>query len=597
MINLKMKLKAKTLWIPVVIIVVNYLIIGVLFSKLTFSNSQATLNTELTRLIESEERLLKTGLSLATRTQATGDAFLGLEGDDDEMAKDVINQLKPIGLDTVYLTGMSGQVMYPKGANLPSGFIPMLMEASRSRGDVNVMYHGGKMFGYAPVVDVETPKGFLVFEINIPKELAGIASSVLDSNSHSAEEIEHTKLSAHLKNVYDEAQENSKSFLKKMMLTITAVLITTLSLIAIVLSTTSRNIIHPVRKLLEAFKKQAEGDLTQEVHVRSNDEIAELTLTFNETNRKLDKMMHNVAFHSGSVAASASQLSGASGNISENAQNQSEKTTQAASSMEELNASFLDVAKNTANAADYAKETSGLAVKGGEVVAVTIDGMSRISRSVNESADTVGALGKRSEQIGDIIKVINDIAGQTNLLALNAAIEAARAGEQGRGFAVVADEVRKLAERTTSATNEIEDMIKGIQEDTGRAVESMQAGTKEVEEGVNSANQAGDALKQIVESVQNVTDMIQQIATAAEEQSSTGEEVAINLESVADLTKQTADAVQMSSESTRNLDVLARELQELVSGFKLRNIRGEDESKDIKGRQNSSDSEQILSVN
>ncbi len=570
MMNLRMKLKAKTLWIPVAIIVVTYLIIGVLFSKLTFSNSQTTLNTELRRLVETKEALLKTGLSIVSKTQLPGNALAELKKGNDGIARDVIDQVESLGLDGVYFTGLNGHVIYPEKASLPAGFTSMLSGTSRSRGDITVMYHSEKMLGYTPVVDSDTPVGFLVFEINIPKELSGITGLVIGRHNHSAGEM----VSERLKKLYDEARTNSSYFFKKMLFSITGVMVTTLFLIAIVLSATSKNIIRPVKQLLEAFRKQAEGDLTMEVHVKSDDEIAELTDTFNKTNYRLNVMLHKVATHSDDVAASASQLSGSSQNIAVNAQEQSVKTSQAASSIEELNSSFLSVAQNTANAADSAKKASDLAVKGGEVVTETINGMNQISMSVNESAATVETLGKNSEHIGEIIKVINDIAGQTNLLALNAAIEAARAGEQGRGFAVVADEVRKLAERTTSATNEIGDMIKGIQEDTIKAVDSMRNGTREVEDGVNSANQAGEALQEIVSSVRSVTDMIQQIATAAEEQSSTGEEVAANLEAVAGITKQTADAVNISADATQNLDVLARELQRIVSDFKLRSDIG-----------------------
>lgn len=167
--------------------------------------------------------------------------------------------------------------------------------------------------------------------------------------------------------------------------------------------------------------------------------------------------------------------------------------------------------------------------------------------------------------------MINDIAGQTNLLALNAAIEAARAGEQGRGFAVVADEVRKLAEKTTASTNEIGEMIKMIQNESMKAVEAMQTGTRDVEAGVMLANNAGESLKQIVQAVQSVTDMIQQIATAAEEQSTTGGEVATNIESVATITYKTADDAKQSSSTIKQLHSMASSLQLTAGEFRLRN--------------------------
>jgi len=197
-------------------------------------------------------------------------------------------------------------------------------------------------------------------------------------------------------------------------------------------------------------------------------------------------------------------------------------------------------------------------------VSQAIDGMNRISASVMESARTIETLGKSSDEIGEIIAVIYDIADQTNLLALNAAIEAARAGEQGRGFAVVADEVRKLAERTTKATKEIASMIKSIQSDTDGAVKSMSAGTEEVEKGVSLVNQAGGSLDQIVEVVASVTDMIQQIATAAEEQSAAAEEISTNVEAVATITKETATGANQSSVATQELTRLASDLQQMV---------------------------------
>ncbi len=343
-----------------------------------------------------------------------------------------------------------------------------------------------------------------------------------------------------------------------------------LVLLIIAINFITRSITGPIKKLLECFNNMAEGDLAQRVDIESSDEIGQLASTFNRMSNRLHEMVYNVATHSSSVAASASQLAASSRNIAGNAHDQSSRTTQAATAMEELNSSFVNVAQNTTEAADSAKEASDLAVKGGEVVSETISGMNRIASSVSESAKTIEALGNRSEQIGEIIKVINDIASQTNLLALNAAIEAARAGEQGRGFAVVADEVRKLAERTTSATNEIGDMIKGIQEDTGRAVESMKSGTQEVDAEVDLANQAGESLQRIVVSVQNVTDMVQQIASAAEQQSSAGTEISSGLESVASLTQETSGSAQESSEATGQLHEMASELQEMVKGFKLK---------------------------
>ncbi|MBW7842621.1 MAG: methyl-accepting chemotaxis protein, partial [Ignavibacterium sp.] len=190
---------------------------------------------------------------------------------------------------------------------------------------------------------------------------------------------------------------------------------------------------------------------------------------------------------------------------------------------------------------------------------------------VRESAETVQQLGKNSDQIGEIVQVIDDIADQTNLLALNAAIEAARAGEQGRGFAVVADEVRKLAERTTKATKEIATMIKQIQKDTNGAVESMQQGTQEVESGKTLAQKAGASLKDIINGAEQVVDIVSQVAAASEEQSSAAEQISKNIESISSVTQQSASGLQQIAHASEDLNRLTLNLQELIAQFKVDN--------------------------
>ena len=195
---------------------------------------------------------------------------------------------------------------------------------------------------------------------------------------------------------------------------------------------------------------------------------------------------------------------------------------------------------------------------------------------MNHYAGTVGDLGKSSDQIGQIISVIDDIADQTNLLALNAAIEAARAGEQGRGFAVVADEVRKLAERTTKATKEIADMIRKIQADTKEAVASMAEGTKNVTEGIRLADMAGSSLAEIVTISQRVTDMVTEIAGASEEQSAAGEQIAKNVDAIRAVTGETAMGEQQIARAAEDLNRLTEHLQELTSKFRLSVSGGQD---------------------
>ncbi|MGD0283379.1 MAG: methyl-accepting chemotaxis protein [Dissulfurispiraceae bacterium] len=210
-----------------------------------------------------------------------------------------------------------------------------------------------------------------------------------------------------------------------------------------------------------------------------------------------------------------------------------ERVHQIATAMEEMSATVNDVAKNTTHASEASNTVVENAIQGKEVVSQAAQGMQNVADTVRASAGIMDTLGEKSKEIGRIITVIDDIADQTNLLALNAAIEAARAGEQGRGFAVVADEVRKLAERTSTATKEIGTMIKDIQSQTVNAVSAMDRGRREAEAGEVSSHKAEESLERIVGDINRVKDMVAQIATAAEEQAMTSNEITRNLDEIA----------------------------------------------------------------
>jgi methyl-accepting chemotaxis protein len=243
--------------------------------------------------------------------------------------------------------------------------------------------------------------------------------------------------------------------------------------------------------------------------------------------------------------------------------------------MEEMSATVIEVAKNAQQVSESSTEAQKTAAGGGEIVRDTIAAMQEVSESTTVTAGMIEKLGESSEEIGSIISVINDIADQTNLLALNAAIEAARAGEQGRGFAVVADEVRKLAERTTIATKEISTMIGSIQTETSTAVTAMSEGTEKVENGVKLANATEEALSQIVIGVQSVNDMVRQIATSTEEQSATTDEISRNMDTITEVASSSAASITEVTSTITGVARLATELKGLVSGFTVDETRGE----------------------
>ncbi len=333
----------------------------------------------------------------------------------------------------------------------------------------------------------------------------------------------------------------------------------------------SRLVLRPISRAAEMTKDIAlgEGDLTKRLSSGGTDEIGQLSRYFNSFLEHLHGMVSHLSETSGRVATASEELAAGSAEMARGAEEQSGKTGQVASAVEEMSASVLEVAKNASGAAEAAREAAQVAKRGGEIVTRTVAGMEQIARSVEQVAAIIGALGQRSDQIGEIVRVIDEIADQTNLLALNAAIEAARAGDQGRGFAVVADEVRRLAERTGKATKEIAEMIRAIQGEAMGAVSSMESGQAEVRSGVELANQAGQALTEIVGVVDRVTGQVQQIAVAAEQQSASAEEISANVEAVATISRQALVAAQGTAQAAGELSGLASQLREVVGRFRL----------------------------
>ena len=314
----------------------------------------------------------------------------------------------------------------------------------------------------------------------------------------------------------------------------------------------------------------ADRDLsTAALEMKSTDEIGQLAGKINEMRNSIKEVITDVLSSTQMVASSSAELAASAEEMASGMEIQQQQTQQVAAAVEELSQSVGQVAAKSADATRASEESQHLAEEGGTIVNSTVEEMQGIALEVQSSADTINELGQKSQTIGEIIAVINDIADQTNLLALNAAIEAARAGEHGRGFAVVADEVRKLAERTTEATKEVSVSIRGIQDETGTAVQLIENGSQRVTRGVDLASQAGEALRSIVSGSQGVQGMVKDIAAAASEQTSAADEIARAVEGISSVTNQSSAGAAQSSAAAVDLASQAEQLQVLVSRFKL----------------------------
>lgn len=357
--------------------------------------------------------------------------------------------------------------------------------------------------------------------------------------------------------------------MRNIVIGITAALITIILMTVVVAFFIARSITVPASILARQTEQVSRGELNIEVLCSSDDEIGKLACSFKTMTENLRSIISQVASTSNQVAAAANQLTSTAEQIATGAEEVVAQISTVATADEEMSATSGDIAQNCQMASEGAQLASQTAQNGAAVVESTIVVMSQIAAKVQESAKTVERLGERSDQIGAIIGTIEDIADQTNLLALNAAIEAARAGEQGRGFAVVADEVRALAERTTRATKEIGEMIKAIQSETKGAVTAMEQGVRQVETGTKEAAKSGNALRDILDQVNAVAMQVNQIATAAEEQTATTSEISSNMQQITEVVQQTSRGAQESATAAAQLSGNAEELQRLVRQFKL----------------------------
>lgn len=312
-----------------------------------------------------------------------------------------------------------------------------------------------------------------------------------------------------------------------------------------------------------------EGDLTQRLDESGNDEVSELSAAFNKFITRIHEMVSHVSSSTSKLSESSESMSTISESTLKGVSLQQSETEQAATAMNEMTSTVQEVARNASEASLAASQADEETHQGNKVVGDVLSAIRELADEVSNSAQTIEVLNNDSENIGSVLVVIRGIAEQTNLLALNAAIEAARAGEQGRGFAVVADEVRTLASRTQESTQEIHDMIERLQAGAKSAVEAMERGQVKADSTLQHAEQAREVLAHITAAVSKIVDMNTQIATAAEEQSSVAEEINRNVVNVNDIANNTSEDAQKIAEASQELSVLSSDLDNLVSSFKL----------------------------
>lgn len=332
-----------------------------------------------------------------------------------------------------------------------------------------------------------------------------------------------------------------------------------------------RSILKPLNETVEMIDNisEGEGDLTKRLPVKGNDEITSLTRGFNMFSEKISRLVTDVGSSASQVKDNANSLDSLNQTAKSLAEQQSEQTGQLESSMKEMQTTINEVAKNAENAAHETNEGKELVNKGQNIVITTVKEIGALSNNVQEAFLVIKRLAEESESIETVLEVIKSIADQTNLLALNAAIEAARAGEQGRGFAVVADEVRTLASRTGQATEEIQKMIHKLQQGSHSAVSVIESSASKAIETTEHVNQANDALYKISEVIQRINDMNMQIATAAEEQSLSANEINNSVQRISTLSHESLEGTESAAQRSSELNEMGKNLIQKLSSFKV----------------------------
>jgi methyl-accepting chemotaxis protein len=329
----------------------------------------------------------------------------------------------------------------------------------------------------------------------------------------------------------------------------------------------TRSIVSPLARAVRAAEEIAGGDLTRAIHVDGKDEAAHLLRALSTMQRNLRQTLELIAGSSSQLASAAEELSVVTEQSSRGLQQQNNEIEQAATAVNQMTAAVEEVARNAVSTSEASQQSNQTARQGRDRVVETVKSIQDMTQQIQATTGLVEGLATQGRDIGKVLDVIRSIAEQTNLLALNAAIEAARAGEAGRGFAVVADEVRALAHRTAQSTTEIEQMVAGIQTRTGEAVQSMSRNTESTRTTLSLASSAGDALELITEAIAQINERNLVIASASEEQAQVSKEVDRNLVNIRDLAAQTSAGANQTSAASHELSRLAVDLRAMVSRF------------------------------